>query len=256
MPADLTYEQPLNERIRSFLRLEFLFQQAAHFLRGASIWSSHAALTSLLEIQDLLGRSDFKTEVLKELERDTAALARLEQNPEVDRARLTEILDELDGLIDRLHAQTQPLGHELRTNEFLSSIRQRTAIPGGTCMFDLPGYHHWLRRPSEQRIRDLSNWLGSYDVLRQSIEIILRLIRDSASPQLRVAEQGFYQQSLDSNVPCQLLRVAVPAEADYYPEVSGGKHRFTIRFWFQESPGVRPRQVKDDVAFQLSCCII
>jgi len=250
----ITYEQPLNERIRAFLRLEYLFKQAGFFVRGTSPFHSQAALESILEIQSLLGRNDVKTEVLKELERHTANLARLEQNPSVDRGRLTEILDELDVLIDRLYSNNQQLGHELKQNEFLNSVRQRSAIPGGTCDFDLPGYHHWLRRPSEERIRDLGAWLAAYDVLEQAIAILLELIRESAVPRRTVAEQGFYQQSMDANNSCQLVRVSVPAQAPFFPEISGGKHRITIRFMQQPALEERPVPLQEDVEFLLCCC--
>ncbi len=252
----VTYEQPLNERIRSFLRLEHLFKQAGFFVRGTSVWNSQAALETILDIQNLLGRNDVKTEVLKELERHTANLARLEQNPDVDRGRLSEILDELDMLIDRLYSNSQPLGHELKQNEFLNSIRQRSMIPGGTCDFDLPGYHHWLQGPSEDRIRDLSTWLSAFDVLRQAITIILGLIRESSVSKSAVAEQGFFQRSMDPNNPCQILRVTLPAEAAYFPEISGGKHRFTIRFLQLPSLAERAVPLQEDIEFLLCCCAV
>jgi hypothetical protein len=44
-PEKILYEQPLNERIRSFLRLEYLFQQAAYHLSRQSEWDSRATLT-------------------------------------------------------------------------------------------------------------------------------------------------------------------------------------------------------------------
>jgi len=252
----VTYEQPLSERIRAFLRLEYLFRQAGFFLRGTSPFNSQAALNSILEVQNLLGRNDVKTEVLKELERHTGNLARLEQTPGVDRGRLTEILDELDVLIDRLYSNSQQLGHELKQNEFLSSIRQRSAIPGGTCDFDLPGYHHWLRRPSEERISDLTGWLASFEVLQKAIVIILQLIRESATPRRTLAEQGFYQQSMEANNACQLVRVGLPPSADVFPEISGGKHRITIRFMQQPSLAERPVPLQEDVEFLLCCCAI
>lgn len=252
----VTYEQPLNERIRAFLRLEHLFRQANFFVRGGSVWHSQAALHTLLDIQNLLGRNDVKTEVLKELERHTANLARLEQNPEVDRGRLSEILDELDMLIDRLYSNSQPLGHELKQNEFLSAIRQRAAIPGGTCDFDLPGYHHWLQRPDESRVHDLSQWLSAFSVLQQAITIILALIRESAVAKSAVAEQGFFQRSMDPNNPCQILQVTLPAEADYFPEISGGKHRFTIRFLRLPDLAERPVPLQEDIEFRLCCCAV
>lgn len=256
MPDSVTYEQPLNERIRSFLRLEHLFKQAAFYVRGSSGWHSQAALHTILDIQNLLGRNDVKTEVLKELERHTGNLARLEQNPDVDRSRLSEILDELDMLIDRMYSNSQPLGHELKQNEFLIAIRQRASIPGGTCDFDLPGYHHWLQRPSESRIRDLSEWLSAFDVLRQAITIILGLIRESSVSKHAVAEQGFFQRSMDPNSPCQILRVTVPAEAEYFPEISGGKHRFTIRFLQLPDMAERAIPVQEDIEFLLCCCAV
>jgi cell division protein ZapD len=256
VPRIITYEQPLNERIRSFLRLESLFRQAEHFLSGASPWNSQAALTSILDIQNLLSRSDLKTEVLKELERHTANLARLEQNPDVDRRRLTEILDELDGLIDRLYSSSQPLGHELKQNEFLNSIRQRLAIPGGTCVFDLPAYHHWLQQTDTQRAADLQQWLTYYEGLRHAIDVVLHLVRESATSRNELAVDGFFQKTLDPNTPCQMLRIGIAHDRECFPEVSGGKHRFTIRFMQQDSPNDKATPTQDDVEFRLTCCMM
>ena len=69
MPDKLIYEQPLNERIRSFLRLEFLFQQVRHHLEGSTEWDSRSALSSLLESMAIFRRSDLKSEVIKEVEK-------------------------------------------------------------------------------------------------------------------------------------------------------------------------------------------
>lgn len=256
MPGIITYEQPLNERMRSFLRLESLFRQAEHFMGGVSPWNSQAALSSILDIQNLLSRSDLKTEVLKELERHTANLARLEQNPDVDRRRLAEILDELDGLIDRLYSNSQPLGHELKQNEFLNSIRQRLAIPGGTCVFDLPAYHYWLQQTDSQRAADLRQWLACYDGLRHAIDVVLHLVRESSTSCMELAVDGFFQKTLDSNSPVQMLRVGVACDCGCFPEVSGGKHRFTIRFMQQSSPNEKATATEEDVEFQLTCCMM
>ena len=252
----ICYEQPLNERIRTFLRLEFLFQQTDHSLHGTSVWDSRATLASLLEILSIFSRSDLKTEVMKELERHTANLARLEQNPDVDRSRLEEILDELDVLIDHLHSTSGQIGQHLKQNEFLSSIVQRSAIPGGTCDFDLPAYHFWLAQPAEERIRLLVDWLSAFDTIRQSIELIMRLTRQSTASSRELAGGGFYQRALDVNLPCQMVRVVLPAGSPYYAEISGGRHRFTVRFLEQKDTSSRPTQTERDVEFDLVCCVI
>ncbi|MGB5261663.1 MAG: cell division protein ZapD, partial [Gammaproteobacteria bacterium] len=78
------YEYPLNERTRTFMRLEYLFRQAGHHLKGRSAWDSRATLNSIIEMVDILGNTNLKSEVLKELERHTSTLKRLSKNPGVD----------------------------------------------------------------------------------------------------------------------------------------------------------------------------
>lgn len=255
MSKKIVYEQPLNERIRAFLRLEFLFRQARHYVAGSSPWDSRAAMASIIEILTIFGRSDLKTEVMKELERHIAALARLEKNPDVDSSRLSELLDEMDVLVDRLHSMNGQIGSHLKQNEFLNSIRQRIGMPGGTCDFDLPFYHFWLEHPTDQRVRDLATWLSSFDSIAQAVKLILKLTRESALARPEVAEAGFYQRALDPNVPYQLVRVTVPSDLPYYAEISGGRHRFTVRFLDQASADSRPVQTDRDVEFELSCCV-
>lgn len=250
----MVYEQPLNEKTRSFLRLEFLFEQArAHTFRHSS-WDSRAALNALFDILNVFSRSDIKTELMKELERQASFLDRLTENPQVDRSRLDEVLGEMDILIDRLYAMHNN-SLDLRNNEFLSAIRQRSAIAGGCCDFDLPTYHYWLSQAEEKRILDLQAWLEPFDPIHQATTLVLRLIRDSGEASEEIAEAGFYQRSLDSSNSCQLLRVNLPDDSPFFPEISGGKHRFTIRF-MEHSILERPQQSKENIPFTLTCCTL
>jgi len=251
----IIYEQPLNERIRTFLRLEFLFSQAAQHLHDDSQWGSRSTLTSLLDILSIFGRTDLKTEVLKELERHGATLARLGSNPDVDHARLKKTLVELDSLGKKLHESSGPIAADLKANEFLSSIQQRAAIPGGTCDFDLPAFHFWLQQPAQQRTHDLASWLNRFEAVAQAIQAILRLVRDSAVMKPVVAESGFFQKTLDSHHPCLLVRVAVDPKIPCYAEVSGGRRRFTVRFMESSRDG-HVRQSTQSIPFELGCCVI
>src|SRR5690349_7398487 len=134
----LIYEQPLSERVRTFLRLEFLLEQAGHHSALSSVWDSRAAVSCILEISSLLTRGDVRTEVLKELERCGALLQRLKGSPEVDSSRLQTVLTDLERLRHEMDGDGRPLGACLKESEFLNSIKNRLAIPGGTCQFDLP----------------------------------------------------------------------------------------------------------------------
>ncbi|VAW71488.1 Cell division protein ZapD [hydrothermal vent metagenome] len=250
----IIYEQPLNERIRTFLRLEFLFSQAAQHLHDDSEWGSRNALNSLLDILSIFSRTELKTEVLKDLDRHINTLSRLKSNPDVDTSRLQKMLSELEALSTRLRASSGPIAADLKTNEFLSCIQQRIAIPGGTCDFDLPGYHYWLQQPTKRRIQDLADWLGRFEVIARAIQLIVKLIRESAILKPATAEAGFFQKTLDANHPCQLVRVSVDRKAPYYAEVSGGRHRFTVRFLEALRPDGHVKQTSANVNFQLECC--
>ncbi|HEY5719295.1 MAG TPA: cell division protein ZapD [Gammaproteobacteria bacterium] len=250
------YEQPLNERIRTFLRLELLFQQAWYHLHGESPWDSRAALNAMIDMFSVFGRSDLKTEVLKELERQTATLGKMERSPGVDRARLAEILDELERLTDRLYTSSGQPGQTLKHHELLASIRQRSTIPGGTCPFDLPAYHYWLQEPVQARIDTVKAWLATFGPIQQAIELVLRLTRHSAVPTQELASEGFYQRNLDPNLPCQMIRVGVDGATACFAEISGGRHRFTVRFLEQPKLEERPLQTQADIAFDLTCCIL
>lgn len=256
IPAQICYEQPLNERVRTLLRLEFLFNQANAHIYRHSPWDSRAAINTLFDIAEVFTRADLKNEILKEMERQAALLEKLAENPHVDKKRLEEILNEMDLLIDRLYTlRNQDM--DLRTNDFLSSIKQRINIAGGCCDFDLPAYHHWLSQPEEQRVVDLQQWLAPFDAIHQSVRLILRLIRESGHTTQEVAEDGFFQKSLDANANsnCQMVRVTLPAGSTCFAEISGGKHRFTIRL-MEPDLHDRPTQMTETVNFKLTCCML
>ncbi len=147
------------------------------------------------------------------------------------------------------------MAQELRENELFKLIIQRSGIPGGLCDFDLPPYRHWLKRPTEARVEDLRHWISTLDTLRLSVELMLKLIRESAEPVPQVAESGNYQQNLDSGTPYQLIRIWLPADSPQFVEISGGKHRFTARF-MTASMATRPTQADSNVEFHVSCCVL
>lgn len=249
------YEFPLNERIRVFMRLEQLFLQADHFLQGKTVWDCRAMIASLLDILAILGRNDLKSELLKELERQSSTLTRMSESGAVDRNRLRSTLDDLAVIGGEIYDCCGRLGGGLMESELFKSISQRSSIPGGSCVFDLPAYHYWLEQAEETRQRQLEQWLQSFNILRRAITLILRLVRLSTVPVEEIASGGFYQQNLDKNLPYQLIRVGVARDLPHYAEISGGKQRFTVRFMNFET-AIRPTQTDESIAFKLTCCAL
>ena len=254
-PSPVIYEHPLNERLRFFLRLEFLFRQARHSMRGEAVWDSHNTLTTLLEILNIVSRIDIKTEVIKELDRISGTLNALTETPDINHETLGQLLAAMSGFKSQLHSMEGPLAQELRENELFKLVIQRSSIPGGLCDFDLPQYRHWLKSGSETRIENLRYWLSTLDTLRLSVELMLKLIRESADPVPQIAEHGNYQQTLATSTPYQMIRVWLPEQSPYFVEVSAGRHRLTARF-MEANSSARPTQTTDKVDFHISCCAL
>lgn len=254
MTEKTIYEQPLNERIRTFLRLEFLFARFDMALQGQDEMHHREAVDAILSVLAVFDRSDLRMEISKEIERLISNLSALENSPGVDKAMLDDLLDELDQTLDALSINKTPIGQPLRESDFLYSIRQRSSIAGGTCAFDIPAFHYWLSHvDTQQREQQLRDWMEAFVAVRAAVEIALRLIRSATYFEEVTAEDGFFQRSLDGNQPTQLIRVQIPQDSDYFPEISGGKHRFTVRFMIFDLHQ-RAQQKHADIPFQLSCC--
>jgi cell division protein ZapD len=250
----IVYEQPLTERMRTFLRIEFLARQAQHHARQPSSWSSRAAMGSLIEILAIVTRSDVRGEVLKDLERQTTLLAGFASRPGVDRTRLEALLERVSQLRQQLANCGAHYTQPLKESEFLASIRHRSAIPGGTCEFDLPDFQHWLSLPEEQRYTDFQTWFRHLKPLCDSIGQLLWLTRESSPGRPETASGGMFQYQIDRSMGCQLVRITLPNSAACYPEISGGQHRFTVRFLTWSGPEQRSVQVTENVTFELTCC--
>lgn len=257
MQNKIIFEQPLNERMRNLLRLEHLFDLINfRSQEPISSWDYRTILESLLEINDLLNRSDFKTELIKELERHSSMLTALQNNPAVDQSRVTKINNDMLEMASILKSSSYQPGSKLKDDELVTSFKQRTSIPGGTCNFDLPRFHYWLNQAKSKQENDLENWSNDIAPIKKSTYLALDMIRNSTNPIKEIAESGFFQKPIESNLPCQLIRVVLPSATRYYPEISGGKHRFTIRFMEDTTTYTRATQTENDVEFELHCCFI
>ncbi len=248
------YEQPLSERMRTFLRLEFLYQQMLYNSEKEADWATRATISTLLEILAILSRGDVRSEVLKELDLQLSTLQRYQSQPGVDRGRLDSLVNTLLANRDQIGRIGSAFLQPIKDSEFLNAIKHRSAIPGGTCEFDLPEYNHWLRQPIARRREDLGQWVGAIRPLCDAVSESLWLIRESARPKDQLAINGMYQHNMQKDGNCRLLRVSIVGKNSLFPEISGSQHRFTIRFLDWSTIECRAVQTKQDVPFQLSIC--
>lgn len=251
-----TYEFPLNERIRTLLRLEDLFAKFMFFVSRDHRLDHHTALLTLFEIIEVGSRADLKSDLLQELERQGASLAQYRGHPGVDRHMLEDTLASIDSASTQLNQCNGRLGYHLRDNEFLMIIRSRCTIPGGVCEFDLPGYHRWQSRNAQARRQDIDSWFEPMRPLAKAIALVLKILRHSGEMNVVVAEQGNYTQQM-SGKSFQLLRVDLPNELEVVPEFSANKYMLWIRFNIPNANGVsKNNPYLDPIELKLRLCTL
>lgn len=226
----IRYEHPLNERIRTLMRLEDLFARVQFFAAQQAPFEHHAALVSLFEITDVAARADLKADLVQELERQKQVLSPLRNNPNIEQDMLEALLADTDTVGSQLLGQQGKVGTHLRDNEWLMAIKQRTAIPGGVSEFDLPAYHYWLNRSPEERRRDLAGWIEPFAPIAAGVSIVLRLLRENGRTSHHVAHHGVFQLMLTTTKVAQLLRLTLSRSLPCVPEISANKYALNIRF--------------------------
>ena len=248
----ILYEYPLNERVRTLLRLEDLFERMDHFRAGEHHLQHHAALGTMFEIVDVGARADLKSDLLQELDRQKATLIGFRDNPSVSNDALNQVLTDIETVWQQLNATTGKIGQHLRDNEWLMSVRSRTIIPGGACEFDIPSYYAWQQQDAAPRQADLTTWAAPFLPMRDALGIVLKLLRESGQAAPFTAVKGSYQQMLGGK-QVQMLQVRLNRERGAIPEISANKYMLWIRFTAQ-SGDIKPKTVDEDVDFELSLC--
>lgn len=249
MSAIITFEHPLSERIRNFLRLEHLFSRFNATVSHPNPWAHHAALGTLFEIMDCASRAELKLDILQELERQRQQISQAER----EQYDSTPEQDDLYQATQNLQEVQQKFGQHLRENEWLMGVKQRMLVSGGTSPFDLPSYHYWLQLPFEQRVADLGCWIRSLTPTGDAISLLLRILRRNSIRLECLARQGNYQNTkLGNNI--HMLTVDVAQSHHTLPEISANKYFTHIRFTQATQDSPRGKQIDTDIPFQLKMC--
>ena len=249
----ILYEYPFNERIRTYLRLEHLFQRLGELVGAESALPHHYALMTLFEIMDVAARADLKADVLRDLDKHKSTFVSYRGNPAIESAALEQAISRLDRSFASLNAMSGKAGQSLTDNEWLMAIRSRAGIPAGTCGFDLPAYYAWQHLPAARRRKDLERWAGTLAPLAEGVLLLLQLLRDTDVPYRVVAPGGQFQQTLPQGRSFQLLRLRLDPSTGLVPEISGNRLMVSVRFMQEDTEGkLHPSQ--QDASFELTLC--
>lgn len=249
----ILYEYPFNERIRTYLRLQQLFNRLGQLMARTEALDHHFALTTLFEIIEVTSRSELKSDVLKDLERQKQLYNGYRGNPAISEKALDGLIAQLDEHFESLNQISGKIGQSLNDNDFLMALRSRVVIPGGTCEFDLPAYYAWQHHDAPSRASDLTQWVAPFVPLAQSIQLLLQMLRESGSSQKVMATAGQLQQNLPQGRAFQLLRLKIDPALSITPEISCNRLLVVIRMMRQQSDG-KLVATTDDVPFEMSLC--
>ncbi len=249
----ILYEHPFNERVRTYLRLEHLFQRFDELTTRDRPVDNHFALVTLFELVEAGGRTDLKSDILKDLERHKQMFNGLRGNPSVSEEALDQLLQQLDRCFDAMNSAVGKIGQSVTDNEWLASLHNRLAIPGGTCCFDLPAYHAWQQQSADLRRTDIVRWAEGFQPMSASVKLLLTLMRDTGNTQKMMAIGGQFQQSLAQG-KFQLMRVAIDPALGLIPEISGNRLMIWVRMMRQDGDG-RLQTNTDDVPFEMALCV-
>ncbi|NRA69985.1 MAG: cell division protein ZapD [Gammaproteobacteria bacterium] len=240
----IIYEHPLNEKIRSYLRIEYLAQQIDRFRKLDSTAGFKPFFDCLFSLAELVDRGELKKELIKDLEEQEHHLTQWRDADNIDNVQLTILLDKIQSF--SFH-QSQPNKAQglISGDQILHQIKNKLALPGGGCNFDTPLLYCWQQLPQEQRTSDIERWLQPFKMTIDAVELLLHMLRESVSYEEYVAIAGFYQATCEKN---QLLRVKLSGHQGCYPNVSGYRNRFAIRF-----SALNGQQIHD-IKFAISCC--
>jgi len=247
----ILYEYPCNERVRSLLRLEHLFDRLFFFAGQEDARQHQIAVATLFDLLDICDRSDLRSAMLQDLDRQRATLCALKAHPDVDQTRLANMLQDIQQAMADLNTQGR-IAQSLRENEWLANLRGRLAVPGGASQVDTPSYYDWQIQPAKTRAADLQKWMQPFLTLHQTIALLLRTLRKSGDTVELTACQGAYQEMLGGKT-FQMLRVWVDPQERVFPEMSANKYMIWVRFSTQ-AQACKPQPVTRDVPFQLARC--
>lgn len=249
----ILYEYPFNERIRTYLRLQQLFNRLGQLMARTAALDHHFALTTLFEIIEVASRSELKSDVLKDLERQKQLYNGYRGNPAISEKALDGLIAQLDEHFEALNQVAGRIGQSLNDNDFLMALRSRAVIPGGTCEFDLPAYYAWQHHDAASRSDDLSQWVAPFGPLAQAVKLLLQMLRESGSSQKVMAASGQLQQNLPQGRTFQLLRLKIDPTLGITPEISCNRLLVVVRMLRQQSDG-KLVATTEDVPFEMSLC--
>ena len=242
------YEEPAQEKIRKFIRIESLFKKILYFKNKDDRRENYIAVLSLCELHEILVRSDIKSELIREIETHNSYFQKLKDVPQADSNRLNSILEKQEMLLKLIFSAK---------SNYLDYLDQdilfKTMAKNSINEVQPSSIEFWLSRDVMLRETQIDLWLEPILFVKKSINFILEVVRKSGQFDDKLATKGFFIEKLDPKKNILLVRITLTSDLYYFPQISLGKQRLNIMFMTKDDKNIFiPFQ--EDVSFILTIC--
>ncbi len=244
------YEEPVQEKIRKFIKLEFLFNKLFYFKHKENKNDNYIALLALCELYEILSRSDIKSELIREIENQNHYFKKIKEIPEANSEKLSSVLEKQKVLLQLIHGIESNYLEYLENDILFKTIAKNSINP-----LQPTSVEFWLSRDIVLRENQINLWTEPLLFIKKSVDFILDVIRKSGRFEDKLAEKGFFIEKLDPKKNILLIRITLTSDLYYYPQISVGKQRLNIMFMSKDDKNNLISH-KEDVAFILTTCVL
>ncbi len=245
---NIHFEHPFNERIRSYLRLEYLFDRFFCSVLSNDDRLTESAIFFLINILETSDRFDIKSLILQDLGKYSTILSRLRGHPEVFQDKLEIALVNVDQAFSKLNEIRGKISHTLEDINWLNTIRKRLSSFGYIAEVDMPSYYFWKKKSRKDRLENLSTWINPFKPLYQGLKTTLELLRESGKYENVQTSNGGYSKSLDGKT-FQLMKVLIDQKHNIYPEIIVNRHVIWIQFLDSNGQKYLGRDINFQIAY-------
>ena len=252
----ITFEFPLNERIRRLLRIEEIYQKFEHQLKNTHDYFEFSCFNTLFEIVQLVSRSDLKIDFLQELERQEKKQLVLLDHQGLKEGQLDpkEIISMIQIARKKLENIDVKPGFNFNNNLFLEEVKKRISSPGGLLDVDFPNFRNWsIQKTRKSKLEDFKTWAQPLMVFKDAASVILLILRYQCQVESIKAKEGKHQQTIDPLKTFDLIRLELENALNIYPEISANKYTVNV-FFNQLNKELKKEPVKSNLEFKYSIC--
>ena len=242
------YEQPVDERIRKFLRFENIYMKINNHKDIDSKYDAYSVLLNISELFINLTRSEIKRDLISEIETHKVRYQEYIKFDRADKIKLNSIMEKQNAILRTLHDLEANYLNVLKRDELLQTIIKHI----NTSCADL---EYWLSRDHDFRKNQINLWLELIKPIENSIFFCLDLLRKSTETLEITAKDGMYLFKMDTEKKIRLLRVTMKTDNYFFPRISVGPQRATIAFMTIDDNNKIIR-LNQDINFVLDICYI